>query len=200
MTTIPRTSVEDDEIIPNFIDGALLANDDRFFAYGGLARKLPTYTDPDPDATLEYHAYPHSSSSDDDFSPSFTDEELPDGLTRNLAYGASVSAPSENRAWYFSGLRAPSGGVVYTRFSIPDAVPTNISDTLVSVTFEDGDDGGGAKWKNGTLDGPVRARAGASGVFVPVGKEGILVFVGGATFPEFAYASHKSANPAALVS
>lgn len=120
-------------------------------------------------------------------------------MTRYLSYGAGVSVPSENKAFYFSGLHAPGKGVIYESYAVEERVPSNVSDTLVSVEFDD-EAQNVETWRNETLPDKVQKRAGASGVFVPVGKEGILVFVGGATFPEFAYKRHKSANPAALVS
>lgn len=163
-----------------------------------MTLRSSSYPDPDADFVWEYQAHAYSTS-DRAFSPGFIAKELPDGATRYLSYGAGVSVPSENKAFYFSGLHAPGKGVIYESYAVEDKVPSNISDTLVSVAFDD-EEQNVETWKNETLPDKVQKRAGASGVFVPVGKEGILVFVGGATFPEFAYERHKSANPAALVS
>ncbi|SPN98562.1 uncharacterized protein DNG_01608 [Cephalotrichum gorgonifer] len=194
--THPKSNPSKGEISPIFSDGSLLANDDRFLLYGGVYPFSDSYPDPPGDSVVEFQAYPAGDSGTADFSPAFADEELPRDVTRYLAYGAGVSAPSENKAWYFSGLRSPSGGVIYEGYGVPEAVASNISDTLISVTFSD-KDGDEDTWRNETIQDKARGRGGAAGVFVPVGEQGILVFVGGATFPEFAYATHKSENPAA---
>ncbi|CAI4215679.1 unnamed protein product [Parascedosporium putredinis] len=77
--------------------------------------------------------------------------------------------------------------------------PANVSDTLITLEF-DPEAQNIEKWSNVTLPESVLGRAGASGVFVPAGKAGALVFVGGVTHPEFASKSHRSDNPAALKS
>lgn len=197
LETHPRTGASS-AISPNYVSGALLSNSAQFFPYGGMTLRSDSYPDPDRDFVWEYQAHAYSAS-DRAFSPGFIAEELPDGVTRYLAYGAGVSVPSENKAFYFSGLHAPDKGVIYESYAVEATVPSNVSDTLISVTFDD-EAQNVETWENATLPGAVQKRAGASGVFVPVGEEGILVFVGGATFPEFAYKRHKSANPAALVS
>lgn len=184
--------------VPNYVDGDLLGNDAQFFAYGGLTLRSDAFPDPDRDDVLEYQAYPYDNNAGS-FSAGFVNEKLPSDMTRYLAYGAAVSAPSENRAWYFSGLRSPSSGVIYDSFSIESAVPSNISNTLISLTF-DPDAQNSEKWENTTLLPSVSGRASASGVFLPLGKNGVLVFVGGVTHPEFASRRHKSDNPAALQS
>ena len=194
--TLPKASTS--ASTPNYVDGDLLGNDAQFFTYGGLTTKSDAFPDPDADDVLEYQAYPYNSNDAPSFTAGFINEKLPDDVTRYLAYGAGVSAPSENKAWYFSGLRSPSSGVIYGSFSIEAAVPSNISDTLVTLTF-DPQAQNIEKWENTTLPDSVAGRASASGVFVPVGKNGILVFVGGVTFPEFASRRHRSENPAALV-
>ncbi|PKS07316.1 hypothetical protein jhhlp_005918 [Lomentospora prolificans] len=184
--------------VPNYVDGDLLGNDAQFFTYGGLTLKSDSLPDPDKDETLEYQAYPYDSDVGT-FSAGFVNEKLPSDITRYLAYGAAVNAPSENKAWYFSGLRSPSGGVIYDSFAIQSAVPSNISNTLITLTF-DSQAQNIEKWENRTLPASVSGRASASGVFVPVGGNGILVFVGGVTHPEFASSKHKSDNPPALQS
>lgn len=194
--TLPKSTSS--STIFNYIDGDLLGNDAQFFTYGGLTRRSDSFPDPDPDDVLEYQAYPYESNAAS-FKPGFVPEKLPADVTRYIAYGAGVSAPSENKAWYFSGLRSPTAGVVYESFSIESAIPSNVSDTLITLEF-DPEAQNIEKWSNVTLPESVLGRAGASGVFVPAGKAGALVFVGGVTHPEFASKSHRSDNPAALKS
>ncbi|KAN0067803.1 hypothetical protein V8E54_014050 [Elaphomyces granulatus] len=44
--------------------------------------------------------------------PSFIQNSLPDGLTRYVAGGGAISAPSENLGFYFSGIYAQSWGTI----------------------------------------------------------------------------------------
>jgi hypothetical protein len=184
-------------VAPVFVGGAMLGNDAQFFLYGGLTTKSDAFPDPDPDDVLEYQQFDYGGKKS--FTPGFVYEKLPKGLTRYVAYGAAVNAPSEQKAFYFSGSMSNTSGVIYEGFSEPEGIPSNISKTLISLEF-DPTAQNIETWKNSTLPDAVLGRASAEGVFVPVGEHGILVFVGGVTFPEFASKKHKSDNPAALVS
>lgn len=201
-STVPRRpSSSPGTVVQNYFDGAALSNDAQVFLYGGLTEQSDTYPDPGARDVSRYQGYPDDGE-DPGFSAGFSEDELPDGVTRYVAYGAGVSAPSENKAWYFSGLRAPDKGAIHRRSFNEETIPTNVSDTLISVTFGE-DAQSAARWENKTLPGSVRGRASASGVFVPVGEQGILVFVGGATHPDFASTNpykDGSEDPAALVS
>lgn len=127
-------------------------------------------------------------------------DELPDGITRNVAYGVGISAPSENKAWYFSGARSKNFSALYSvgNYGSDRGLANEIADSFVSLEFDE-DSQKTETWKNDTLPDSVGKRGGASGVFVPVGKEGILVFLGGVTHGDFSGEKQKSENPEALV-
>jgi len=184
-------------VAPVYVGGAMLGNDAQFFLYGGLTKPSDAFPDPDPDDVLEYQQFDYGG--EKAFKPGFVYEKLPKGVTRYVAYGAAVSSPSEQKAWYFSGLKSNTSGVIYDTFSETEGIPSNISNTFISVEFNPSSQNL-ETWKNTTLPDTVSGRASAEGVFVPVGEKGILVFVGGVTHPEFASKTHESENPAALVS
>ncbi|KAK5987941.1 Kelch repeat-containing protein [Cladobotryum mycophilum] len=177
---------------PNFYDGGMLANDAEFFLYGGLPLRLDgQYAPPDADAVLEYQAYQYGANKPA-FQPAFHNLKLSDGVTRYITYGAAVNAPSENKAWYFSGLTSPSLGPIYKNPSANGSTrASNISSTLITLDMSTQLS---EKWSNTTLPGTVRGRANAEVVWVPVGKQGILVVLGGVTYPEWINSSRKSQN------
>ncbi|KAH7167771.1 hypothetical protein DER46DRAFT_297560 [Fusarium sp. MPI-SDFR-AT-0072] len=173
---------------PNFIDGALLGNDAEFFLYGGdLLRNDDLYQAPDKDEVLGYQAYQYGPDKPT-WRPSFVDDKLDKEVTRYVAYGGAANVPSENLAFYFSGLRSPTYGAFFT--NDPKNKATNVSDTLITLNMEEQLY---ENWTNTTLKGP-KGRANAEVVWVPVGKKGILVVLGGVVYPEWAGRSGKSAN------
>ncbi|RDA95068.1 hypothetical protein CP533_2111 [Ophiocordyceps camponoti-saundersi (nom. inval.)] len=180
---------------PNAIDGAMLANDNEFFLYGGvLLRNDVLYRQPAADAVLEYQAF-KSGADKPLLREGFREASLGEGVTRYLAYGASASAPSESKAWYFSGLASPSKGPILSNPSINGSTRAmNVSDTLItldmSVELRE-------KWTNATLPSRIQARSNAEVVWVPVGKQGILVVLGGVLYPEWASNIHKSEDETA---
>lgn len=183
---------------PYYVDGGMLANDAQYFLYGGLvAKNSLAYQDPDADEVVGYQAYP-SGSDKPDWKPTFEDATLPDGVTRYIAFGAAVNAPSENMAWYFSGMTSATRGPIYIVNT--DTVLNNTSNTLISVKM--GDELR-ESWTNTTLDSDTDAkpRANAEAVWVPVGEQGIIVVLGGVTYPHWVNAaSGKSEDEEASVS
>ncbi|EPE06091.1 kelch repeat protein [Ophiostoma piceae UAMH 11346] len=180
-------------LAPNFYDGALLANDDEFFLYGGLLDQTDAYSYPDGDVISayrvdQYGAYKAA------FRPGIINADLPDNMTRYVAYGGAASAPSENKAWYFSGLRSPSWGPIYNVNGNDSLTAVNISNTLISVDMTTQQE---ESWTNKTLDSTIDGRANPELVWVPVGPQGILVAIGGVTYPEFISVMGKSTNSAA---
>lgn len=182
---------------PDYYDGALLANDAGFFLYGGaILRNDEIYDAPDDDEVLAYQAYQYGPNKPA-WRQGFINADLQDGVTPYIAYGGGVNAPSENKAWYFSGLTSPTRGVIYTNSLNATNKPVNISNTLIELDMSEQLD---EKWTNKTLPEDIKGRANPEVVWVPVGKEGILVVLGGVTYPEWAGRSHKSADPEASVS
>ncbi len=119
-------------------------------------------------------------------------------MNRYVSYGAGVSAPSENMAWYFSGLTAPGRGPFYSNSNNASTRALNVSNTLISLDLTTQLS---EKWSNDTLPDKIKGRSNAEVVWVPVGKRGILVVLGGVVYPEWAWTtkSHASSDEDASV-
>ena len=119
-------------------------------------------------------------------------------MTRYVAYGGAASAPSENLAWYFAGLRAAGSGPIYNVASANKSTAANFtSNTLITLDmakqqFE--------TFTNTTLPPEIPGRANPELVWVPVGKRGILVSLGGVVYPDFVTVVAKSDNATGSVS
>ncbi|OLN97566.1 Kelch repeat-containing protein-like protein 3 [Colletotrichum chlorophyti] len=187
----PGGSGNANNFAPNTIDGALLHNDAEFFLYGGVFNKwTDAYDPPDGNKVLawRFHDYGPEKGA---FNSGGTLMTLDDGMTRYVAHGGAVSAPSENKAWYVGGMRSPVWGELYQATTNRSLNAANTSNTLITLDmsnqfFE--------KFSNQTLPDDIKARANPEAVWVPVGPEGILVVLGGVTYPEFVNSSHKSDN------
>ncbi|KAF7559910.1 hypothetical protein G7046_g4238 [Stylonectria norvegica] len=176
---------------PNYYDGGMLANDAEFFLYGGaILRNDDLYDPPDADEVLGYEAYAYGPDKPL-WKPGFDDARLKNDVTRYIAYGGAVNAPSENKAWYFSGLTSPGHGNIFTNSPNNTNKAVNVSDTLITLDLSQQLK---EVWGNKTLPDDVKGRANPEVVWVPVGKEGILVVLGGVVYPEWAGTSHKSAD------
>lgn len=174
----------------------MLANDAEFFLYGGaLFRNDDLYDQPAADAVLAYQAFQYGTDKPL-WQKGFHPAHLDDGVTRYVASGAAVSAPSENKAWYFSGLTSPTRGPVMSNNN-RSTMAMNISNTLISLDMATQLE---EKWSNSTLPDDIKGRSNAEAIWVPVGKQGILVVLGGVTYPEWATVTHKSEDVAASVS
>ncbi|KAI2625186.1 hypothetical protein GGS21DRAFT_493675 [Xylaria nigripes] len=163
---------------PNYIDGAMLANDNEFFLYGGLSWQGEAA--PEADAVLSYQA------------SGFHEVKLPGNLTRYVTYGAAVNAPSENKAWYFGGYRSPTWGPIFQTGGDDSDNPTNVSNTLITLDIGVNTQ----KWNNATLPPNIPSRANPSAVWLPVGKQGVLVILGGVSYPEYVVPEEESQNEA----
>lgn len=183
-------------LAPNYYDGAMLANDHEFFLYGGLLRRTDVYSPPAGNEVLAYQVSQYGAPKGS-FHPGFVQDELPDDLTRYITYGGAASAPSENKAWYFGGMRSPSWGPIYYPSSNNSINPSNASDTLVTLDMATQFD---ETWKNTTLPQEIKGRADPELVWVPVGEQGILVVLGGVSYPDFNNPTVNSQNEAQSVS
>ncbi|KAH6610556.1 hypothetical protein Trco_000576 [Trichoderma cornu-damae] len=182
---------QDNGNTPNYVDGALLANDDQFFFYGGLPLgNSAQYAAPTKDNLLAYEAYSYGADKPL-FNPGFhTFDNLPTNVSQFVTYGGAANAPSENLAWYFSGMSSQSGGSIFSNFN-DTTRPSNISNFLITVNMTAQ---GYQTWSNKTLPSTVKGRASPELVWVPVGAKGVLVALGGVVFPEYANATHVSQN------
>ncbi|KAK6211817.1 hypothetical protein LQW54_005677 [Pestalotiopsis sp. IQ-011] len=177
-------------LAPNFFDGAMLHNDAEFFLYGGLTTKTDKYSPPDADNVLAYQLYQYGPEKEQWF-PGFIQDSLGDDATRYLAFGAGVSAPSEEKAWYFSGLRSRTWGEIYYP-TINDSInPLDASNTLLTLNMAEQQQ---ETWSNATLPDEIKGRGGADVVWVPVGDQGILVSLGGVVYPDFNNGNLTSEN------
>lgn len=169
---------------PYFVDGAMLYNDAEAFLFGGAMFSFGlAYDPPAKDDVILYQAYdvgPDKPLWKRGFYPRKTGEDV----NRYVAYGGAASAPSEDKAWYFSGLTSPTNGQIDT---IANKNRTNfaqkVSNNLITVDLSTQND---EKWSNQTIKDDVQGRANPEVVWVPVGKEGILVVLGGVTYPQWA--------------
>jgi hypothetical protein len=179
-------------LAPNYVDGAMLGNHEEWFLYGGLLRETKEFSPPAATNVLAYQKYQYGVQKDG-FLPGFVYDDLPEDMTRYVAYGASAAAPSENKAWYFSGLRAQGYGPIYEPGFNESLTATNVSNTLITLDMTTQLQ---ETWKNETLPADTPGRANPELVWVPVGKQGILVALGGVVFPDFSSYLSKSPNEA----
>lgn len=166
---------------PNYVDGAMFVNDYEWFTYGGLLQKTDAFPTQDGDKVAAYQQYPTIPKQ---FSPGYIIETLPDGITRYVTFGAAASAPSENLGFYFGGQRSSSWGEILqnpARNASLSADTSSLTMIQLDMTTQ-----GSEKWSNVTLPSEAPGRASAELVWVPVSTKGILVAIGGATYPSYA--------------
>ncbi|KAL2136719.1 hypothetical protein VTI74DRAFT_1760 [Chaetomium olivicolor] len=180
-------------LAPNYYDGALLANNEEFFLYGGLFLRTDAFADPPGDSVLGYQAYQYGPVKET-FRPQFVNTPLGENVTRYIAYGGAANAPSENLAWYFSGFRSPSAGPVYVKSSNKSISAVNVSSTLITLDMARQQK---EVFKNATLPPDIPGRANPELVWVPVGSRGILVALGGVVYPDFDNTVMKSTDETA---
>ncbi|KAN0087217.1 hypothetical protein V8E54_000905 [Elaphomyces granulatus] len=166
----------------NFVDGAMFVNDNEFILYGysdtESAYPLTMLTDvrgliinydgdlPAANWTLGYEQ-------DQDGLESFIQNSLPDGLTRYVAGGGAISAPSENLRFYFSGVHAQGWG------TIPDG--QSAANTLITVKMPTMSN---QTWSNNTLPDNIPGRINAELVWIPVSQSGVLIVIGGVLYSD----------------
>jgi hypothetical protein len=186
MTTIAKGGGGDaNNIGPQYYDGAMLANDGEYAAYGGLLLNTAAYTLPGPHDVELYDAFWYGAPRDN-FAPGFVDAPLPSNVTRYVTAGAGVSVPSENKGFYFSGLRSASSRPIFALSGNESTNADVVSNTLISVDLSQQRS---ESWANNTLPADVPGRANAELAWVPVSTQGLLVAIGGSVDPEFAYAN-----------
>ncbi|KAL5601176.1 hypothetical protein BROUX41_005981 [Berkeleyomyces rouxiae] len=178
---------------PNYMSGALIGNSAEYYLYGGLAANTSAYELPDANDVLLYQRYEYGA--ERDFSISLDSFTLDSGTDRYVTYGAGATVNSEWKAFYFSGLRSESGPIYQqtSREETPTSW-THSADFLITLETEESNQLT-QKWTNTSLPDNVKGRAAGEFVFVPVGSNGVMVAVGGVTYPEFVNGSADSANP-----
>jgi hypothetical protein len=185
---------------PFFVDGAMLYNDAEAFLFGGAMFSFPeAYDPPDSDDVVLYQAY-NVGPDKPLWKRGFYTRKTGDDVNRYVAYGGAASAPSEDKAWYFSGLTAPRNGQIDTiAWDNRTNFAQKVSNRLITVDMGTQND---EQWSNTTIGRDVEGRANPEMVWVPVGREGILVVLGGVTYPQWAGTekSQQSDDPEASVS
>ncbi|PHH74734.1 hypothetical protein CDD82_4798 [Ophiocordyceps australis] len=165
---------------PSTSDGGMLANDDGFYLYGGAFSRDGVEIPANTSAT-QYRLRPGPN--DAETKPlQFGLEILSPNVSRYIAYGAAANAPSENKAWYFSGLVRPDHGPVF-KDSPHGQAPDVVSNTLITLDMAAPSP---TAWSNASLPSQVKGRSNAEVVWLPIGAQGILVVLGGVTYPWWA--------------
>jgi len=172
---------------PQYYDGAMFANDDEYYTYGGLVSLTDAFSPPDSQSVEGYEEYWYGAAGKQ-FTPGFIAGTLPSGVTRYVTAGGAVSVPSENKGFYFSGLRSASSGAIFYPIGNESVTADVVSNTLISVDMSVQQR---EKWANQTLPTSVPGRANPEIVWVPVSKQGVLIAMGGSVDPEFAYANQS---------
>lgn len=179
---------------PNYVDGALLANDAEFWFYGGQP-ELQVTPHPTKNSLLGYEAYQYGVLSSG-FEPGYVSNRLlPDDVSEYVTFGGAARAPSENLAWYFSGATSESDGII-PKDPGTNQSPTKISNYLITLNMTDQLF---ETWSNKSLPPNIKGRASPEVIWVPVGGQGILVALGGVVFPEYANVTRVSQNAKASV-
>lgn len=175
---------------PNYIDGAMFANDDEWYTYGGMYQTTSAYSPQADNIVATYQNYQYGPPRDQ-FRAGYALQTLPAGITRYLTNGAAVSIPSENLGYYMGGLKAPSSGLItYQPGAKNDSMRASVnSNTLIGIDFSVQ---GQETWTNATLPTSVPGRANAELVWVPVGTRGVLVAIGGVITPASSLITSKT--------
>ncbi|KAF6812254.1 kelch repeat protein, partial [Colletotrichum sojae] len=178
---------------PNVIDGALLHNDEQFIAYGGTLYRRSDVTAPPPGNEVFVSRLYQYGAEKSVFKNGSGPLPIKGDATRYVALGGAASAPSENKAWYVGGMRSPIWGELYLTRSNRTTSANTTSDRLITLDMTEQHV---EKFSNDSLPNEIKPRGSPSVVWVPVGSQGILVVVGGVTYPEFSnYARRRSDDP-----
>ncbi|KAG4025300.1 hypothetical protein MFRU_061g00190 [Monilinia fructicola] len=179
---------------PNYVDGAMFANDDEWYTYGGLLVETDDFVSPDEDSAVSYEVYSDGTPGKQ-FFQGFEQIKLPSNLTRYVTYGGAVSIPSENLGFYFSGYRAADFGEIREDPGVGNAsyLANVTSQTLIGIDMSSQT---APKWFNDSLPSTILGRANPEIAWIPVSDQGILVALGGVINPT--YASINQANNASV--
>ncbi|KAI9651332.1 hypothetical protein NHQ30_001371 [Ciborinia camelliae] len=179
---------------PNYVDGAMFANDYEWYTYGGMLLFTDAFSSPDEDSAISFEVYSDGTPGKQ-FIKGFEQIRLPTNLTRYVTYGGAVSIPSENLGYYFSGYRAADFGEILDGPGVQNAtyLANVTSQTLISVDMSSQT---APEWSNNSLPSTVPGRANPEIAWIPVSEQGVLVAVGGVIDPT--YATINQANNASI--
>lgn len=169
----------------------MFANDYEWWIYGGLTVPNGVTSDTPQNAAAYYEVY--SSEIDAIFDGGFGTKSLTtSNVSAYVAWGAGVSAPSENLGFYFGGLQSETGGPILFNSGEEATTADTSSSKLITVKM-DLVPQGNATWTNSSIS-TIPTRASAELVWVPVSEQGILVAIGGVVKPIYA-AYQESETP-----
>jgi len=170
-------------VAPNYVDGGMFVNDYEWITYGGLVSPTDAFKAQGASDVASFGVF-SKDIPNQQFFPGYTLKSLTDGVNRYITAGAAASAPSENMGFYFGGLRAANFGSI---LQSPGTRNASFNADVDSRTFIQVDmSQTKEEWKNTSLPTEVPGRAGAELVWVPVSGKGVLVAIGGATYPSSA--------------
>ncbi|EPS42680.1 hypothetical protein H072_3287 [Dactylellina haptotyla CBS 200.50] len=158
-------------------DGFMAANDNSFWLYGGLLVDTDSIQSfPAADNIQVYDAYRQGPSRV--WTQGFqTGAALSNNVNRYVTAGAGVNVRELNTTYYFSGARNTNWTEIRGDGAVRERYRANVtSDQFISADLSDQVR---TQWTNVTLDPVARPRVNAEMVYVPAGKLGVLVVLGG---------------------
>ncbi|KAK6507106.1 hypothetical protein TWF481_005555 [Arthrobotrys musiformis] len=167
--------------------GFMAANDNSFWLYGGLLADTDAIQSfPVDDSIQVYDVYRQG--------PERIWQQgwqvgpvLSNDVNRYVAGGAGVNVRELNTTYYFSGARNKNWGEIRGPAPRPRYSSNVTSSQFISADLSEQVR---TQWANTTLPFPARPRVDAEMVYVPAGKLGALVVIGGVTKAEW-----QSENP-----
>ncbi|KAK6340825.1 hypothetical protein TWF696_009143 [Orbilia brochopaga] len=160
-------------------NGFMAANDNSFWLYGGLIYESDSILAyPDANEVEVYDVYMQGPVRY--WNQGWQNgRALSNGVTRYVAGGAGVNVRELNQTFYFSGARGEDWGEIRG----PGVVRPQHNANVTSQQFITADlsDQARTSWTNTTLPSTVRPRVNGEIVYVPAGKLGALIVLGGVT-------------------
>ncbi|RPA72088.1 hypothetical protein BJ508DRAFT_191835, partial [Ascobolus immersus RN42] len=148
--------------------GALFASETQLVMYGGTTGDSDGLSMPSERQVLRYQL-PEGGKEQGKWDLF----DLPTGLHRYVSNGASVNVMEEKMGFVFSGLRGKNWSET-RHMSRPAYNPTTLSNRLLTLDLSTS-----ARWLNETIPSSIPLRYDARMVWVPRGKKGSLVVIGG---------------------
>lgn len=168
---------EGSNIAPQVKNGHFLSNDYEFILYGGFMGETqdPKRDQvPGDDWALDRDLFQVPGQGTVDVN--WRSLKLSSGTTRNVGSGAYVSVPSENLAFVFMGSRNSDWNPIRSTSHLANQSANALSDQLITVDLSEM---GLEKWTNSTIGNHITQRSAAEIVWIPAGKKGTLVAIGG---------------------
>ncbi|EWC46187.1 hypothetical protein DRE_04565 [Drechslerella stenobrocha 248] len=164
-------------------DGFMAANDNSFWLYGGLIGETDSILSyPPANDVRVYDAYRQGAVRD--WSQGWQiGPALSSGVSRYVAGGAGVNVRELNATYYFSGARGQNWGEIRGPGRVFDENRANVtSSQFISADLSEQVR---TTWTNTTLPSVARPRVDGEMVYVPAGKIGSLIVLGGVTRAEW---------------